>query len=68
MTLALLVSLLTQINILAPTAIGLADVILDWFKRTHPTVPNSEIIAALRQHGLANIANIDAWFAAHPDA
>jgi hypothetical protein len=66
MDLKIILAIISNITILVPQAKDLVAMVLSWFKETHPEISNDELIASLRAHGLANVAGIDAWIAAHP--
>lgn len=65
--LALIVALLTQLNVFMPEAKAVVGLIMDWLGKLYPDLTNAQRIALLKQHATANLELMDDWFAAHPD-
>ncbi len=64
--LALIVNLLTQINVFLPEAKAVASLVIGLIKSEHPEMSNADLIALLKGHAEANIARVDRWMAEHP--
>lgn len=64
--LTLILNILAYLIPVLPEAQAVAGLVIGMIKQDNPLLSNPELIALLRGHGLANIAAIDEWFAAHP--
>jgi hypothetical protein len=64
--LALIVNLLTQINVFIPEAAAVAGLVIGLIKTDHPEMSNADLIALLKGHAEANMARVDMWMAEHP--
>jgi hypothetical protein len=64
--LALIVNLLTQINVFIPEAAAVAGRVIGLIKADHPEMSNADLIALLKGHAEANMARVDMWMAEHP--